>query len=163
MIISDFAIKRPVATVVTMVALVIFGIFALTKLEVDEFPAIDAPVVTVLIPYPGAAPDQVERDVVDPLEEQFMRTVGDRRSAFEVGGRLRHDHGHLPLQHQRRPGHAGRARRALQRPRRAPPDIIDPIIQKYDPTARPIVSLVLQSTALTTPELTQIADPGDHA
>src|SRR3954463_3965233 len=75
-ILSDSAIKRPVLTVVAMLILVIFGVFALAKLEVDEFPQIDAPVVTVLVPYPGAAPDQVERDVIDPLEEQFTALSG---------------------------------------------------------------------------------------
>jgi multidrug efflux pump subunit AcrB len=38
MVISDFAIKRPVITVVTMLALVVFGIFALLRLQTDEFP-----------------------------------------------------------------------------------------------------------------------------
>ena len=38
MFISDFAIKRPIVTVVTMLALVVFGIFALWALKVDEFP-----------------------------------------------------------------------------------------------------------------------------
>ena len=45
MVISDFAIKRPMITVVTMVALVVFGLFALWRLQVDEFPDIQQPVV----------------------------------------------------------------------------------------------------------------------
>ena len=45
MIISDFAIKRPMITVVTMVALVVFGLFALWRLQTDEFPDIQQPVV----------------------------------------------------------------------------------------------------------------------
>ena len=38
MFISDFAIKRPLITIVSMVALVVFGLFALWQLETDEFP-----------------------------------------------------------------------------------------------------------------------------
>ena len=38
MFISDFAIRRPVITVVTMLALSVFGIFALFNLDTDEFP-----------------------------------------------------------------------------------------------------------------------------
>ena len=53
MFISDFAIKRPVVTIVTMLALVVFGIFALTLLDTDEFPDVQPPVVVVAIPYPG--------------------------------------------------------------------------------------------------------------
>ena len=50
MVISDFAIKRPMITVVTMVALVVFGLFALWRLQTDEFPDIQQPVVLTLIP-----------------------------------------------------------------------------------------------------------------
>ena len=57
MVISDFAIKRPMITVVTMVALVVFGLFALWRLQTDEFPDIQQPVVLTLIPYPGASPE----------------------------------------------------------------------------------------------------------
>ena len=60
MFISDFAIKRPIVTVVSMLALVVFGTFALFQLEVDEFPEINPPVISVSLPFPGASPDQVE-------------------------------------------------------------------------------------------------------
>jgi len=43
MFISDFAIRSPIVTIVTMIALVVFGIAALLKLQTDEFPDIDAP------------------------------------------------------------------------------------------------------------------------
>ena len=69
MFISDFAIKRPVVTVVTMLALVVFGIFALLNLKTDEFPEVQPPVVAVSIPYPGASPETVEREVVNRVEE----------------------------------------------------------------------------------------------
>jgi hypothetical protein len=57
MFISDTAIKRPVLTVVAMMMLVVFGIVALFQLDTDEYPEIDAPVVVVAVPYPGASPD----------------------------------------------------------------------------------------------------------
>ena len=65
MFISDFAIKRPLITVVSMVALVVFGLFALWRLETDEFPDVQQPIINVAIPYPGASPDVVEREVLD--------------------------------------------------------------------------------------------------
>ncbi|MBW3535766.1 MAG: efflux RND transporter permease subunit, partial [Gemmatimonadetes bacterium] len=69
MLISDFAIKKPVVTVVTMLALVVFGLFALWNLDTDEFPEVAPPIVNVAVPYPGASPDIVEREVVEPMEE----------------------------------------------------------------------------------------------
>src|SRR5437764_8777201 len=76
MFISDFAIKRPIITVVTMIALVVFGLASLARLDTDEFPAIDAPIVFVGIAYPGASPDVVEREVVTRLEDKISGISG---------------------------------------------------------------------------------------
>ena len=46
MFISDFAIKKPLITVVAMLTLAVFGLFALLKLKTDEFPDVAPPVVT---------------------------------------------------------------------------------------------------------------------
>ena len=67
--ISDFAIRRPVITLVTMLAIVVFGLFSLFSLDTDEYPEVNPPVVSVAVPYPGASPDVVEREVIDPMEE----------------------------------------------------------------------------------------------
>jgi HAE1 family hydrophobic/amphiphilic exporter-1 len=79
MTISDFAIRRPVITVVTMLALVVFGLVSLTQLQTDEFPDVAVPVVVVSVPYPGASPDSVEREIIDPLEEAFTAISGVKR------------------------------------------------------------------------------------
>ena len=76
MFISDFAIRRPIVTVVTMLALVAFGLAALFKLQTDEFPDIQAPIVFVSVGYPGAAPDIVEREVVDRIEDRLSGISG---------------------------------------------------------------------------------------
>jgi HAE1 family hydrophobic/amphiphilic exporter-1 len=76
MFISDFAIKRPLVTVVSMVALVLFGLVSLLKLKTDEFPDVQPPFVTVGIPYPGASPDGVEKEILDPIEEQITAIAG---------------------------------------------------------------------------------------
>ena len=76
MFISDFSIRRPIITIVSMLALVVFGIFALFNLNTDEFPDVAPPVVSVSIPYPGAAPETVEREVVEPVEEAMSAISG---------------------------------------------------------------------------------------
>jgi HAE1 family hydrophobic/amphiphilic exporter-1 len=47
--ISDFAIKRPIVTIVTMLALVVFGLFSLLRLKTDEFPEVAPPYVSVAL------------------------------------------------------------------------------------------------------------------
>src|SRR5262249_16045831 len=59
MTISDFAIKRPIVTIVAMLVLVIFGLFALFSIDVDEFPDLTNLIVFLAVPYPGASPSQV--------------------------------------------------------------------------------------------------------
>src|SRR5438477_449057 len=76
MVISDFAIKRPMITTVTMVALVVFGLFALWRLQTDEFPDIQQPVVLTFIPYPGASPEGVERELLKPVEDAIKGISG---------------------------------------------------------------------------------------
>src|SRR6187402_2880324 len=76
MYISDTAITKPVLTVVAMLVFVVFGIVALTQLDTDEYPEINAPVVVVSVPYPGASPDTVEREVIEPIEEAISGISG---------------------------------------------------------------------------------------
>ena len=67
------------STVTAMVALVVFGIFALLNLQTDEFPDIAQPLVVVTVPYPGASPAEVTREIVDPIEAPD-RTAAPPRS-----------------------------------------------------------------------------------
>ena len=79
MFISDFAIRRPVITVVSMLALVVFGLVSLVLLQTDEFPDVAVPLVVVAVPYPGASPDNVEREIVEPIEEAISGISGVKK------------------------------------------------------------------------------------
>ena len=74
--ISDLAIRRPIVAVVAMLVLVLGGLVALRNLETDEWPDVQAPMVTVTVPYPGATPAQVERELLRPLEERVRGVAG---------------------------------------------------------------------------------------
>ena len=160
MFISDFAIKRPIVTIVVMVALVIFGIFALVRTDVDEFPDIANPIVFVSVPYPGASPDQVEREVIDRMEESFQGLNGiDQITSTSTDGFAQ-----IIVQFKFTKGvdeAAQDVRDAISGIRdKLPVEMKEPIIQKLDPNDLPIVSLTLSSKVLTPNELTILADPG---
>ncbi|HEX7151045.1 MAG TPA: efflux RND transporter permease subunit [Thermoanaerobaculia bacterium] len=160
MIISDVAIKKPVLTVVAMLALVVFGLYALFKLEVDEFPDIAAPIVFVAIPYPGASPEQVERDVVDRIEEQITAIAGiDDVNSESIDGFATIT---AIFDYSKNPDQAAQdVRDAISAVRgQLPQEMEDPIIRKFDPNDMPIMSLVMSSNRLSPAEMTQIADPG---
>ena len=159
MFISDFAIKKPLITVVAMVTLAIFGLFALLKLKTDEFPDVAPPVVTVGIPYPGASPDGVEKEILDPIEEQFTSISGVKHvngSAFDGFGFII-----VEFEFGKDLAEATQDLRDAISAKRAdlPVEMKEPIIKKYSDTDRPIVSLALSSTTLTQAELTRLAEP----
>src|SRR5690242_15616299 len=160
MFISDFAIKRPIITVVTMIALIVFGFAAFRRLDTDEFPDIDSPIVFVAIAYPGASPDVVEREVVSRLEDKISGISG----VDKINSTSRDGFAQIIVQFVfSKPVDQATQdiRDAISAVRsQLPAEILEPIIQRFDPNQLPIVSLALTSTVLSTPELTQLADPG---
>jgi HAE1 family hydrophobic/amphiphilic exporter-1 len=160
MVISDFAIKRPLITVVTMVALVIFGLFALMKLKTDEFPDVAPPWLTVGVIYPGASPGVVEKEVLDPIEEQVGSIAGVKRimsKAYDGYALLM-----IEFLYEKDLNEASQDVRDAVSAIRAdlPVEIKEPIIRKFNDTDRPIVSLAVSSTVLSSAELTRLVDPG---
>ncbi|MES2177379.1 MAG: efflux RND transporter permease subunit [Gemmatimonadota bacterium] len=159
MFISDFAIKKPLITVVSMVALVVFGLFALLKLKTDEFPDVAPPVVMVGIPYPGASPDGVEKEILDPIEEQIASISGVKH----ISGKAYDGFGQIIIEFEfsKDLAEATQDLRDAISSKRAdlPVEMKEPIIKKFNDTDRPIVSLALSSVTLSQAELTRLADP----
>jgi HAE1 family hydrophobic/amphiphilic exporter-1 len=158
--ISDFAIKQPIVTVTTMIAIVAFGIYALFKTDVDEFPDIQQPIVLVAVPYPGASPGQVEREVVDRMEEQFNAISGiDQITSTSTDGFAQ-----IVVQYvfSKDPDQGAQdIRDAISEIRdKLPTEMKEPIIKRLDPGELPIVSLALTSQTMSPSELTILADPG---
>src|SRR5690349_2449199 len=160
MVISDFAIKRPMITVVTMVALVVFGLFALWRLQTDEFPDIQQPVVLTFIPYPGASPEGVEREVLKPVEDaikgisgvdQIFGTAGDGYAQIIT----------LFLFEKDPQVGTQDIRDAISGIRQdLPVEMKEPVLQRFDPADIPIVSITMNSQTMTPAQLTRLADPG---
>ena len=163
MFISDFAIQRPIVTVTAMVALVVFGIFALLNLHTDEFPDIQQPVVGVTIVYPGRV--------------ALRSRAGDRRPSR--GRDLRRSAGWTARSPPARPPTAWRSctiffefekpiQQASQDIRDAistkradlPTEMEEPVLTRFDPSELPVVSLTLTSETVPAATLTRLADPG---
>jgi HAE1 family hydrophobic/amphiphilic exporter-1 len=160
MFISDFAIRRPIITIVAMVALALGGIIALFKLQTDEFPDVAPPVVTVGIPYPGASPETVEKELLDPVEEAITSISGVKKvvSKAEDGFAFIL----IEFVFEKPLGEATQdIRDAISGIRNdLPTEMEEPIIKKFNDTDLPIVSLAVASDRLTPAELTRLADPG---
>ena len=160
MFISDFAIKRPIVTIVSMVALVVFGLFSLWQIDTDEFPDIAQPIINVAIAYPGASPDVVEREVLDRVEEAVSGISG----VDKINGTAQDGFANITVMFvfEKDLQQASQDIRDKISTIRSdlPLEMKEPVLSRFDPQDLPIVQLSLNSSVLTAPELTRIADPG---
>jgi HAE1 family hydrophobic/amphiphilic exporter-1 len=159
--ISDFAIKRPIVTVTSMLALVAFGVAALVNIHTDEFPDIQQPIVGVTISYPGASPETVEREIIEPVEESFSSISGldwektqasatDGLATFIVFFDFEKD-----IQQATQD-----IRDAISTKREdLPTEMKEPVLTRFDPSQAPVLSLALTSSTIPVPLLTRVADP----
>lgn len=144
---SDVAIRRPVFTTMMMVALMVLGTVAYRRLGVELFPDVSFPIVVVTTPYPGAGPNEMEQLVTRPVEDAVASLGGvesvrsfSRESvstvvvAFEIGTDI--DTATLDVRDR-----VTVARRGM------PDDVEEPNYLRIDPSASPVITLVLSGDA----------------
>ena len=73
---TQVSLKNPVFATMAMLAIVVLGLFSYQRLQVDQFPNIDFPVVVVTAEYPGASPEIIESEVTKKLEEGVNSIAG---------------------------------------------------------------------------------------
>ncbi|MFA5353125.1 MAG: efflux RND transporter permease subunit [Thermodesulfovibrionales bacterium] len=154
---ADTSIKRPVFATMVIAALVIFGLVSYPDIGVDLFPKVDFPVVTITTSLKGASPEIMDIDVTDKVEEAvntingvktIQSTSTEGSSTVIVEFVLERDID-LAVQDVREKVSAIRAR--------LPRDIDEPVIEKVDPDATPVLWLALTGEK-TERELSTYAD-----
>ncbi|HEX6057566.1 MAG TPA: efflux RND transporter permease subunit, partial [Gemmatimonadaceae bacterium] len=158
MFLSDISIKRPVFATMLMAALVTLGVVSYQRLAIDEYPDITYPVIIAQTAWLGASSEVMQREVSKPIEEALNTVQGLK----EIGSTSLEGSSIVRLQfnldvdvaeaQQDVQAKVARIRRTL------PEDIEDPIILRFDPNERPIMSLAVQSDARPLRELTDLAD-----
>ena len=73
---TQVSLRNPVFATMVMLAFVVLGSFSYQRLQVDQFPNIDFPVVVVTTAYPGASPEIVESEVTKKVEEAVNAIAG---------------------------------------------------------------------------------------
>ena len=152
-------VLRPVATTLTMVALVLAGAIAYTQLPVSALPEVDYPTIQVQTFYPGAAPEIMEQTVTAPLERQLGEVPGltqmtstssSGSSSITLQFALDLD---IDVAEQQVQAAINAAATFL------PADLpTPPIYSKSNPADAPIMTLALTSDELVLPALEDIAD-----
>jgi multidrug efflux pump subunit AcrB len=74
--ITEICVKKPVLAWMLMAATVVFGLVAGSRIGISQFPDIDFPTISVSVTWEGAAPEVMENDVVEFLEEALIQVEG---------------------------------------------------------------------------------------
>lgn len=158
MTLSEFSLKRPVASIVMSLVIVLFGITAFSFLGVRLYPAIDPPNISVSTSYTGANADIIESQITEPLEKSINGIEGIKSitsssstgrsnimAEFNVGADLEKA--------------ANDVRDKVSQAARSLPLDIDapPVVTKADANSDPVITLAVQSTSMNALEL------GDYA
>ena len=158
MFLSNLSIKRPVFATVMMLALVTLGAFSFRRLAIDMMPDVEIPVLSITTEFPGALPETVEREVTKRIEEAVNPISGVKH----VQSVSREGLSSVIVEFQlevKIDDVSQEARAKINAIRRELPEgMKEPVIQKFDFNAMPIVSLAVRSTLLNPRDLTTLAD-----
>jgi multidrug efflux pump subunit AcrB len=67
MTLADLSIKRPVFAWMLMIGIILFGLICYQRLGVSYMPDVDYPTLNINVQWPGAAPEVIESELVDPI------------------------------------------------------------------------------------------------
>lgn len=156
---SRLFIVRPVATVLTMIAILLAGGLAYRQLPVSALPQVDYPTIQVLTFYPGAGPDVMTSSITAPLERQFGQMPGlNQMTSSSSGGssivtlQFTLDIA-LDIAEQEVQAAMNAAAAFLPRDLPAPP-----VYNKVNPADAPILTLALTSATLPLPQVRDLAE-----
>lgn len=153
---TKYCLRNPVAATLFFALVGLLGLVAFARMGRSMLPPVAIPIVSIAAPYPGAAPAEVERLIVEPIEET-LQSVPDvsRVSAsaqngfaqivvrFRFGSRIEADRAGVQQ--------AVDAARA-----NLPADLVAPVVSNDDPTQAPILEEGVSSALLSDGELSEI-------
>lgn len=157
MTLAEVCVKRPVFSVMLIGFLVVLGVFSFRELGVDLFPKADPATVSISVRLPGATPEEVATQVILPLEEAVSTISGlDELSSTAQEGSARITC-RFVLEREIESAAQDVREKVSGALRNLPPNILPPVIQKADPDADPVLSLVVAS-GKSLRETTEIAE-----
>ncbi|MCM2303503.1 MAG: efflux RND transporter permease subunit [Elusimicrobia bacterium] len=153
----ELSIKQPVFVTSAVILMLTAGGLLMTRMGVDLYPDVAFPVISATVAYPGAGPDEVETQILKPLEDEIATIAGLKKlraTAKEGVGTIIAE-----FTLETNPQHAEqqvRDRVALAR-RKLPDDAKEPVIRRFDPSDMPQLAIAI-SADLPPGELFDLAD-----
>ena len=143
MTLSDIAIKRPVFAWMLMAALIVFGWISFQRLGVSQMPDVDFPVLTVTAEWEGAAPEIMEAEIADRIEQAVISVQG----LTDITSSIRQGRASVTLEFSldRDVDAALQEVQSAVSKVRLPRDVDPPTITKTNPDDQPIMYLGISS------------------
>ena len=158
MVLSDLSIRRPVFATVMSLLLVVLGVIAYTRLTLRELPAIDPPIVSVSVEYPGASAGVVETRITQVLEDALSGIEG----VETIESQSSNGEGSISIEFSLNrdiEAAANDVRDAVSRALdRLPPEADPPEIEKAESDSDVILWLNMSSSRMDTLELSDYAE-----
>jgi len=158
MFLSNFSVTRPIAMIVIVIALMGAGLLALSKLRVNQIPDVEQPVLVVTIPYPGASPETVERELINRIEKS-MQTIAGVDKLFSTAKEGSAETTLVFNFDKNMVEAADEVRNAIGAVRhKLPVEMREPVLTRRDPGAQPIMDLALSSTTQKHAAISRLAE-----
>jgi hydrophobe/amphiphile efflux-1 (HAE1) family protein len=156
MTLSDLSIKRPVFAWMIMAALIVFGAISFGRLGVSQMPDVDFPVLSLTASWEGAAPEVMESEIAEPLEQAVISVEGIR----DITSKIRQGNATIEIEFElnRNIDAALQEVQAAVSRVRLPLEVDLPTIQKSNPDDEPIMWLGIASTERSLHELIVYVD-----
>lgn len=155
---SEISIKKPVFAWVVLVGMMFFGYLNFRSLGISQMPDVDFPVLNLSVTWEGAAPEVLETDVVDVLEDAMMGLEGLK----EISSSTQQGQASLTLEFSLDRDIDAAVQetqsKLAEAQRRLPTDIDPPIIRKINPEDQPIMWVGVSSTKASFRELMEYVD-----
>src|SRR5215467_10340940 len=155
---SELCVRRPVFATMLVMSFVVLGIFSFRDLGVDLFPKADPATVNVSLSLPGASPDEISSSVIEPMEQSISGVSG----IDEISARISEGRGNITvrfvLERDLNDATNDVREKVAGAIKSVPPELLPPVVQKVDPDADPVMSLMVSSDAMSLRTLTELAD-----
>ncbi len=154
---AEICVRRPVFATMLIMTMIVLGVFAYNRLTVERFPRVEFPIITITTRLPGAAPQEVETEITDKIEEAINTISGieELRSTSSEGVSL------IFVQFELERDLDSAAQDVRDKINRAipllPRTIEQPTVEKLDPDASPIMTIAVASNR-NIREITEFAD-----
>jgi len=139
MSLTEACLRKPVLAWMMMAATIVFGIVAATRIGISQFPDVDFPTINVNVTWEGAAPEAVEHDIVEQIEESVVQVEGVKSltsSSRQGGASITVE---LDLSRNVDSALQDVQAKVSQAQSRLPRDIDPPVISKSNPEDQPIM------------------------